>query len=154
MPPEPTDLQPPEWKPVREPKTVFRYVKHDSADHPDFVQNFLPDRDNPDKNRVDPLEHPDYSLGMSVFATESQARDNWSEVFRKLSEGSSKRNKRRKRTPRLKMGDFIAEVELVPDAGFELAGPPDRRGHMTLRGDCHRLAKATKRVYPAARNDF
>jgi hypothetical protein len=153
MPPQPLDPPPPKWEPVRSRTVVFRYVQHDHRNHPEFAMNFLADRDNPDKKRVDPLEHPDFRLGMSVFATEDQARENWAEVFKKLSASGSDRNKRRKREPRLKMGHFIAEVELVPGQGFELAGPADKRGHLTLKGDPEHLAGATKCVYPAARSD-
>jgi hypothetical protein len=152
MPSQPPEPLPPKWEPVRERTIVFRYVQHDRADHSEFATNFLADRDNLDKKRIDPLEHPDFRLGMSVFATEAKARDNWAEVFKKLSESGSDRNKRRKRAPKLKMGHFIAEVELVPGRGFEFAGPPDRRGHLTLKGDPERLVQATKDVYPAARS--
>jgi hypothetical protein len=142
-------FDPPDWQPVGETRIVHRFVKHDSADHPDFASNFLPDADNPNKQGVDENEHPDHRLGMSVFDTEQQCRAVWAGIVKKLQDGASKKNKRRNRTPKVKLGEYIAEIELTSGVGFEIAGPPDERGHMTLRGPQDKLAAATIRVYPA-----
>lgn len=143
-------FDPPDWQPVGETRVVRRFVKHDSADHPDFAANFVPDKDNPDKQPLDD-EHPDHRLGMSVFDTEEQCRDVWAAIVKKLRDSASPKNKRRDRTPKVKVGHYIADIELRPGEGFEIAGPPDKRGHMTLRGPQEKLAAATIRVYPAAR---
>jgi hypothetical protein len=145
-------LDPPNWQPITETRVVHRFVQHDSIDHPDFASNFSADKDNPDKRPLDD-EHPEHRLGMSVFDTEEQCRDVWAGILKKLRDGASERNKRRNRVPRVKVGHHIADVELRPGEGFEIAGPPDERGHMTLRGEKEKLAAATTRVYPAARED-
>jgi hypothetical protein len=149
MPPD--DAQPvPKWEPITEPQSVFRFVQHDSPEHPDFVSNFVCDADNPNQKAFED-EHPDYRLGMSVFATEEQARVVWATIAANLQARASPKNKRRNRPPRLKVGHYIAELALTPANGFELAGPPDDRGHMTLKGPAEALAAATQNVYPAAR---
>lgn len=146
-------LDPPDWQPVDETRVVRRFVKHDSADHPDFASNFLPDAENPDKVPVDEDEHPDHRLGMSVFDTEEQCRAIWEGIVKKLRDGASRKNKRRNRPPKVKLGEYIADIELTPGEGFELAGPPDERGHLTLRGSRDKLAAATINVYPARKEE-
>jgi hypothetical protein len=143
-------LDPPNWQPVSEPRTVRRFVQHDSPEHPDFAMNFRSDEEAEKPPLRD--EHPDHRLGMSVYDTEEHARAIWAGIAEKVRERASARNKRRGKAPKLRIGDYIADVELQPGNGFELAGPPDERGHMTLRGNKDRLAVATKRVYAAHRD--
>jgi hypothetical protein len=150
MPPNESQ-PPPNWEPVEEPRTIFRFVQHDSQNHPDFASNFIPDAENPNQQALED-EHPDFRLGMSVFASCRQAKAVWAGIVAKVEAAASSRNKRRNRPLKIKVGHYIAEVLLAPGHGFELAGPPDERGHMTLKGPAQALAAATRNVYPAARD--
>ena len=52
----------------------------------------------------------------------------------------------------MSVGDYIAEVELQPNQGFEIVDSGDPDGHLTIRGDKDRLAAHVRHVCPAERN--
>lgn len=138
--------QPP-WQPIAEPKVVFRFVKHADPNDDNLSDDFASDQER-NKSPL-PDEHPELLTGMSAFDSEAHARKRWAELRSFALRKRSERNKRRQRPFRMSVGDYIAEVELVPDEGFEIVDLGDPDGHLTIRGDKHRLAARVSRVYPA-----
>lgn len=79
---------------------------------------------------------------MSVFGSLEAARAQWQTVY----EAASARGQE------VRMGNYIAEVELTPDRGFclEDLGEPDE--HLTIWGEPSRLVGAVGRIYPAGKD--
>jgi hypothetical protein len=145
------DRDPPNWQPVLKTLIVFRFVKEDSLGSPHLADSFL--SDSACKKKLLPDEHPDIQRGMSVFDSLEHARSAWAEIYEMVASRASSRNKRRKRPVRINVGHFVAEVELKPGADFQIVGPPDERGHLTIQGNEQELAEATIRIYPANMDD-
>lgn len=84
--------------------------------------------------------YPELRDGMSTFASLEAARAVWE----KVSAAAAKRGQA------VRMGSFIAEVELGPDldAAVEDLGESDE--HLTIWGNPAQLAGAVSRIYPAA----
>jgi hypothetical protein len=137
----------PPWQPISEPRIVYRFVKNESLTDDGFSDNFASDEERGKSSLPD--EHPELLSGMSAFDTEAHARKRWAELRASALRRRSERNKRRQRPFRMSVGDYIAEVELVGNEGFEIVdlGEPD--GHLTIRGDKRRLAAHVNRVYAA-----
>jgi hypothetical protein len=137
----------PRWQPITEPWIVFRFVKDADPNADGFAENFASDQER-GKSPL-PDEHPDLLSGMSAFASEEKARRRWTTIRSNALRRQSERNKRRQRPLRMSVGDYIAEVELVPNEGFEIIDLSEPDGHLTIRGDKHQLAARVVRVYPA-----
>ena len=155
MPPdEIAEPAPPVWQPVTEPQLVFRFLKQPNQDAEDFADQFL--ADDKGKKAVEG-EHPDLRTGMSAFASEVAARKRWADLkaaaLKQRSEKSARRQKTKPRRFKMSIGDYIGEVLLVPGEGFEIAGPADVDGHLTIRGDKDRLAARVLDIYPAETNE-
>ncbi|MFZ2051422.1 MAG: hypothetical protein WAU69_10890 [Solirubrobacteraceae bacterium] len=137
------ELQPPQWQPVVEPRLVYRWVKHSSSDHEDFIENFVSDAERGEK----PLEgeHPDYMHGRSAFDSLENARSAWERIYVRLKARS------KGKPVKMRVGHFIAEIELRPGDGFEIDAPlnADPRGHLWIKGDKTKLAAATGTIYAA-----
>lgn len=80
---------------------------------------------------------------MSTFGSLGAAREQWRTVYEAATE----------RGQEVRMGNYVAEVELTVDQGYSLEdlGEPDE--HLTIWGDATQLAGAVRRIYPAA-NDL
>jgi hypothetical protein len=152
MPPDDElEPDPPEWEPITEPRTVYRFLQGPVATPEDFRS------DGERGKTVARGEHPELLTGMSVFVSEETARKRWADVkddaLRKQREKETERDALRKKANprrfRLSIGDHIAEVVLGPGAGIEIAGPADVGGHLTIRGSKDGLATRVADVYPA-----
>lgn len=140
----------PDWLPVTEPRLVFRFLKEPDPDADGFAENFSSDADR-GKGAVEG-EHPELLTGMSVFASEAAARQRYAVLKDQALKKRSNRNRRRQRPFKMSIGDHIGEVLLRAGEGFEIVDDGDPEGHLTLRGDKHRLAACVARIYPAARS--
>ncbi len=122
---------------------MYRWVKDASVAAPGFVENFASDAERGQKPLPD--EHPGYMEGRSAFDTLEHAREAWMAIYDKLA-------KRKKGKPvQMRVGNYIAAVELTPNHGFEVDDPPDAdpRGHLWIKGDKTRLAAAAGPIYEA-----
>jgi hypothetical protein len=98
--------EPPKWIDIDETLVVFRFVKHATRDHEDFIENFESDEERGETPL--PGEHPEYMQGRSAFDSLENAREAWAGVYAKIKE-------RKKGKPfEMKVGDFIAAIELRP----------------------------------------
>jgi hypothetical protein len=129
-----------------EGRTVHRFVHTDRLDVEQLAQDFVADEDNPNVPGPDERERliPELQEGMSAFGSEEAARDVWEQILRPAAA---------RRGQDVRAGDFIAEVDLVPDRGFEIEDLQEETGHLTIWGDPVCLAEAVHRPpYPAERN--
>jgi hypothetical protein len=96
-----------------------------------------------------PGEHPDYMLGQSAYDSLENARAAWARFY----ESRVERNKGK--PVQMRVGHFIAELELDPADGIEIDAPLDAepRGHVWIKGDKHRLAASFVEIYAAKTND-
>lgn len=106
------------------------------------MSDFRSDRDSGKPPFRREKAFPELRDGMSVFGSLKAARAQWRTVY----EAASKRGQE------VRMGNYIAEVEMAADQGFSLEdlGEPDE--HLTIWGEPSRLAGAVGRIYPAAIN--
>jgi hypothetical protein len=139
-------LQPPNWQQVVAPIVVYRWVKHSSPDVEDFVRDFESDAERGETPL--PGEHPDYMLGRSAYDSLENAQDAWMRLYAKIQE------RKKGKEFEMKVGYFIAAIELRPDDGIEIDAPVDAdpRGHLWVKGDKAKLAAACSTIYPAARS--
>jgi hypothetical protein len=148
---EPTEPPPPNWQPIAEPWTVFRFIKQPDRNAADFVDNFKPDAESPKK--VAEGEHPDLRTGMSAFVSEAKARERWAQIKAAALKQRGEKNVRRQRTNprpfRMSIGDHIGEVVLLPGSGVEIVDPREPDGHLTIRGPRDVLAACVADIYPA-----
>lgn len=101
--------------------------------------DFASDRDSGKRPLRREKAFPELRDGMSVFGSLAAARTLWQMVY----EAAAARGQE------VRMGNYVAEVELIPDQGYLLEdlGEPDE--HLTIWGDPARLAGAVGRIYPA-----
>lgn len=127
-------------RPVEEPRTVYRFVHVDDVDDPKLVEDFRSDRES--GKRPVPREKaiPELQDGMSTFGSLSGARDQWQTI----SEAAAKRDQA------VRVGYYIAEVELVPDRGYSVEDLDEPNEPLTTWGEANRLAEDVRRIYPAA----
>lgn len=79
--------------------------------------------------------------GMSAYGSLASARLVWDSIRQRADELGQP----------VKVGYYIAKVELEPDSGFLLEDLSEPDEHLTIWGDRHRLAGAVSRVYAAQR---
>jgi hypothetical protein len=77
--------------------------------------------------------------GMSMYATLRAARQTWDSV-RQMAE---------KRHQFVKVGYYVAEVNLVQDAGFLIEDLDEDDGHLTVWGEPNALALSVSEIYAA-----
>jgi hypothetical protein len=110
-----------------------------SPDDPALVDDFQSDRVTGKRPFRREKVYPELQDGMSTFGSLSAARAQWKSV----SEAAAKRGQA------VRMGHFIAAVELEPDLGFSIEDLNEPDEHLTIWGDPARLAGAVHRIYPA-----
>jgi len=133
-------------RPLVEPRTVYRFVHTADHESPELRNDFLSD-----KARAELLgeeyvpvgreaEIPELQESMSVFGSPEPMRERWARISRRAAE---------KGEP-VKIGDFIAEVNLEPEQGFlvEDLGAEDQ--HLSLWGDPDQLVGAVGSIARAA----
>lgn len=84
--------------------------------------------------------YPELQDGMSMFGSLAAARDLWQPIYEAAAE----------RGQEVRMGSYVAEVELDVDQGFEIEDLGEPGEHLTVWGEQTRLASAVGRIYPAA----
>jgi hypothetical protein len=81
--------------------------------------------------------YPEIMLGMSVYGSVEAAQRRWESCrAAAIREGKP-----------IRIGDYVAEVELVPDRGFSIEDLHDPQEHLTIWGDPDQLAACTRRIY-------
>jgi hypothetical protein len=81
--------------------------------------------------------YPELLDGMSVYGSEEAAYRRWSRC-REIAE--------QKKEP-IRVGEYIAEVELRPGMGFDIEDLRDPDEHLTIWGEPDQLAACTRRIY-------
>lgn len=81
--------------------------------------------------------YPELLDGMSAYGSREAARRRWTRCREIAIE----------RDEPLQIGDYVAEVELIPGHGFSIEDLHDEDEHLTIWGDPDRLAAATRRIY-------
>ena len=126
-----------------EPRRVYRFVHVAELTDPALRDQFLADRENGMTPffRREKL-YPELLDGMSAYGSAQAAERRWAEC----------RDIARQRNEPMRVGEYVAEVELTPnqDVDVEDLGEPDE--HLTIWGDPDRLCAATRRIY-APRTD-
>jgi hypothetical protein len=77
--------------------------------------------------------------GMSAYGSLTAARLVWDSIRQRADELNQP----------VKVGYYIAKVELEPESGFLLEDLNEPDEHLTIWGDRHRLAGAVSRIYAA-----
>jgi hypothetical protein len=138
--------QPLDRRSVDQQRTVYRFVRTADREDPDLRNDFHSDRaraalEGAEYIPVDrEAEFPELQDSMSVFGSPEPMRERWSRISaRAAAKGQT-----------VKLGDFIAELNLEPgeDCWIEDLGEEDQ--HMHLWGDPDRLASAVVIIEPAA----
>jgi hypothetical protein len=106
-------------------------------DDPGIADDFKSDEEAGLRATAREKRIPELREGRSVYGSLAMARLVWGGL-KKIADD---------RGQPVKVGYHIAEVRLVPDAGFSIEdlGEPDE--HLTIWGDRFRLAEAVSRVY-------
>lgn len=135
MPIEPLDR-----KPITARRCVYRFVHTANPNDPSLLVEFRSDRVAGKSPGRREKEHPELQDGMSTYGSLGAARARWAMIEKAA----------RKRGQPVRIGDYVAEVELLPGQGFfvEDLHRPDE--HLTTWGDPAGLASAVARIYPAA----
>lgn len=115
----------------------------EDLDDPKLVEDFLSDRESGKRPLRRETMYPELQDGMSTFASLDAARDLWETV----------REAAAARGQEVRMGNFIAEVELQPDRDFSIEDLDEPDGHLTIWGDPAQLAQAVSRIYLAATSE-
>jgi len=124
---------------VANPRTVYRFVQVSDPQDEALVDDFESDLASGKRPFRREKVYPELREGMSVFGSLKAAREAW-EMMRAAAEG---------RGQALRAGEFIAEVQLGSDRGFDLEDLQETDEHMTVWGDPADLAAAVSRIYPA-----
>ena len=121
------------------PRQVYRFVHTADPADPALPDDFKSDKDAGKTPGRRETAYPELMDGMSTFGSLSKARERWA-TFKRAAE---------KRGEQLMLGDFIAEVKLAPDQGFDAEDLKRRDEHLTTWGDPAHLSQAVSRIYPA-----
>jgi len=124
-------------------RTVYRFVHAASTDDPELVEDFRSDRDSGKSPFRREKAFPELRDGMSTFGSLEAARALWQTVFVAATA----------RGQEVRMGNYIAEVELGPDEGFSLEDLDEPDEHLTIWGEPARLAAAVGRIYSATTSE-
>jgi len=125
--------------PVAESRTVYRFVRVPSVDDEALADDFVSDRVTGKRPLRREKAYPELTDGMSVFGSLGAAR----------AERERIRAAAEKRGQEVRIGAYVAEVELLPDHGCSLEdlGEPDE--HLTIWGNPAQLAGAVRRIISA-----
>jgi len=126
--------------------TVYRFVHTDDLSDPELRNEFLGDRESWElrgKN-YDPtdreIEFPILQEGMSVWGSREFMQARWARISARAAA----------RGDAVEIGDFIADVNLVPGQGCHIEDLGEEGQHMTLWGDPDRLVQVVQPITPAA----
>lgn len=111
------------------------------TDDPGLSDDFHSDaaRNKPARGRARRI--PELQDGMSAFRTLEQARERWRDVAALA----------RQRGEPVRIGDYVACVDLKAGLDFAYEDPGEPDGHMTIWGDPDLLAAAVSGIEPADR---
>jgi hypothetical protein len=121
--------------------SVFRFVHCKDPGDEKLKADFESDAARGKKPLGRSARIPELRDGMSVFRSLDLARARWRNIAHRARRGNPKAE--------IKIGSYIARVDLRPDIGimYEDLGDPD--GHMTLWGPPVTLAAAVAEIVPA-----
>lgn len=85
-------------------------------------------------------KYPILQEGFSAFRSEELARRRWRGMRKNATQHGELE---------VAKGSFIAELELIPDAGFFIEDLQESGGHLTIWGDPTSLAETVRRIFPA-----
>jgi hypothetical protein len=118
---------------------VYRFAKVEALDDPALRDDFLSDRESGKRPLRREKAYPELRDGMSTFGSLEAARVVWRDIH-----GAATR-----RGQAVELGEYIAEVSLEPDCGFDIEDLHEPDEHLTIWGEPDRLVEAVRRIYPA-----
>jgi hypothetical protein len=125
---------------------VYRFVGVSSREIEGLWKYFKSDREDGKPPKEREQLYDELRDGMSAYVSWEAARDVWQGI--EDAQAARKRSGRRKP---LRIGDYIAEVQLVKDQGFEIEDIGDVGGHLTIFGDPRALAAAVTDIQRGAK---
>jgi hypothetical protein len=126
---------------------VYRFVGVPSREMEGLWKYFKSDREDDKPATERELLYDELRDGMSAYTSWEAARDLWQGI--EDAQAARKRSGRRKP---LRIGDYIAEVQLVQDQGFKIEDIGDAGGHLTIFGDPHALAAVVTDIQRGAKS--
>jgi hypothetical protein len=122
-------------------RTVYRFVHVDSVTDERLPCDFKSDRACGKRARGRQAHIPELHDGMSVFRTRENAAARWADLA----------SKARQEVPgaTIRVGHFIARVELRAGQGLAYEDLGSEDGHMTLWGGPLKLAACVAEIFPA-----
>ncbi len=123
-------------RPILEPTSVYRFVHVERPDDPELVPDFRSDQEAGKRARERQAAIPELHRGQSMYNSLVSAREAWNGLHRAAE----------RKGQRLRIGDYIAEVELLPGRGFAIEDPGHASGHVTVWGDKERLAASVRQI--------
>jgi hypothetical protein len=127
--------------PVTFARSVYRFCQHEFCEAADL----LADCAREGQKRPDERERECRELltAISTYGSRKAAQDVWAAI---------RANALRKGDPTVKVGHFIAEIELVADRGFEIEDLDEPDRHLYVWGAPNMLLAAVTSVFPAERS--
>lgn len=117
---------------------MYRFVRCGSTDDPSFRNQFLSDRENGMEPRFRrEKQYPELFDGMSMYAS----LDGALRVWRRCRDIAAEKGEP------MQIGQFVAELELLPGCDFSIEDLGDEDQHLTIWGDPDHLSAATRRIY-------
>lgn len=125
---------------MEEPRAVFRFVHVADREAPFLADDFRCDREVGLRASSRERAYPELQDGMSAYGAFAAAQRVW-ETLRAIASA---------RGEDVRVGNYIAEVELAAGQGFSLEDLGEEDQHLTIWGEKGRLAGAVGRICPAA----
>jgi hypothetical protein len=120
---------------------VFRFVHSPNVDEDSLARDFRSDDEMGKVPRGRAARIPELQKGLSVFRSLPLARDRWAAIAGHVRRSDINQE--------IRIGHFIAIVQLNPDQNFAFEDLGQVDGHMTLWGPPKALATSVVEIVPA-----